>query len=113
MYRGRIRVVRILRYVSWSIGCVSHANRNRTFVGYVSDTGYVGNEMNLGNPASKGKEKYSKRKILSFLSAVLYILRVLCFASESPKHLHPCLVMKYDPFLLFHVCALSLQVLVQ
>jgi hypothetical protein len=59
MYRGRIGVVRILRYVSWSIGCVSHANRNRICIGYVSDTGYMGNEMNLGNPVSKGKEKYS------------------------------------------------------
>jgi hypothetical protein len=48
---GRIGVVRILRYASWSIGCVSHANRILTRIEYVSDTGYVGNGPNLGNLA--------------------------------------------------------------
>jgi hypothetical protein len=50
---GRIKVVKILRYASWSIGCVSHANRTRTRIGYVSHTEYVGNEPNLSNLAGK------------------------------------------------------------
>jgi hypothetical protein len=46
----RIKVVKILLYASWSIGCVSHANRTRTNIEYVSDTGYVGKMLNLSNP---------------------------------------------------------------
>jgi hypothetical protein len=46
---GRIEVVRILRYASWSIECVSHVNRTR--IGYVSDTGYNWVLKNPGNIA--------------------------------------------------------------
>jgi hypothetical protein len=44
-----IKVVRILRYSSWSIVCVSHANRTRTRIEYVSDTRYVAILPNPGN----------------------------------------------------------------
>jgi hypothetical protein len=47
---GHIKIVRILRYTSWSIGCVSDANHTRTHIEYVSNTGYVGKMANLGNP---------------------------------------------------------------
>jgi hypothetical protein len=45
----RIGVVRILRYANWSIGYVSYANRTRTRIKYVSDTGYVAVLPNLYN----------------------------------------------------------------
>jgi hypothetical protein len=37
-----IKVVRILRYHSRSVGCISHTNHIRTHIGNISDTGYVG-----------------------------------------------------------------------
>jgi hypothetical protein len=47
---GHIKVIRILRYVGWNIGCVSHTNCTCTHVGYVSDTRYVSKLSNPGNP---------------------------------------------------------------
>jgi hypothetical protein len=46
---GRIKVVKILQYVNWSVECISHANRTRTYIGYVSDTEYVVVLPNLDN----------------------------------------------------------------